>query len=156
MKHFAALVTVVVFTLAACAPQMGPKETGGALLGAGTGALIGSQIGQGRGTMVAVAVGTLAGALIGQSVGQSLDRADQLAMQQNAQYALEHTRTNSTTNWVNPDSGNYGSFTPVETYQRRDGQYCREYVQTVSVGGQPQQAYGTACRQPDGTWRIVK
>jgi len=25
----------------------------------------------------------------------------------------------------------------------------------VIVGGQEEQAYGTACRQPDGSWKIV-
>jgi len=44
--------------------------------------------------------------------------------------------------------------TPLKTYQRPSGQYCREYQQTIYVGGQQQQAYGTACRQPDGSWEI--
>ena len=26
--------------------------------------------------------------------------------------------------------------------------------QTITVGGEVQQGYGTACRQPDGTWKI--
>ena len=156
MKRIGSALLIVTFLLGGCASQMGPKETGGTLLGAGTGALIGSQIGGGRGTMVAVAIGTLAGALIGQGVGQSLDRADQVAMQRNAQYALENTRTNVSTTWVNPDTGHSGSIVPVETYQTREGRYCREYVQNVYIGGEQQQAYGTACRQPDGTWQIVK
>lgn len=156
MKRLAALFLVFVLLLAGCAPPMGPKETGGTLLGAGTGALLGAQVGGGRGRLVAVAIGTLAGALIGQGIGQSLDRADQMAMERNAQYALENTRTRATTTWRNPDTGNYGSITPIETYQTRQGQYCREYTQTVVVGGQPQQAYGTACRQPDGNWLIVR
>lgn len=156
MKRLLAVLLILGMILAGCAPHMGPKETGGALLGAGTGALIGSQIGGGRGTLVAVAVGTLAGALIGQGIGQSLDRADQLMMERNAQYALENTRTNATTTWRNPDTGNYGAITPVDTYQTASGQYCREYTQAVVVGGEKQQAYGTACRQPDGTWKIVK
>ncbi len=45
--------------------------------------------------------------------------------------------------------------TPVETYQRDDGQYCREFQQTVTIGGKTEEAYGTACRQPDGSWKIV-
>jgi surface antigen len=147
---------VLGLVLAGCAPSMGPKETGGTLLGAGAGALAGSQIGSGSGTIVAVAIGTLAGALIGQGVGQSLDRADQLMMERNAQYALESTRTNVATTWRNPDTGNYGAITPVETYRTSQGQYCREYTQTVVVGGRTQQAYGTACRQPDGSWLIVR
>jgi hypothetical protein len=31
---------------------------------------------------------------------------------------------------------------------------CREFTQTVVIGGQPRQATGHACPQPDGTWRI--
>lgn len=34
-------------------------------------------------------------------------------------------------------------------------QNCREFQQTVTVGGQPQQGYGTTCQQPDGSWQIV-
>jgi hypothetical protein len=32
---------------------------------------------------------------------------------------------------------------------------CREFQQTITVGGQTQEAYGTACRQSDGSWKIV-
>jgi surface antigen len=85
-----------------------------------------------------------------------MDVTDQMAMERNAQYALENTRTNTDTAWRNPDTGNYGSITPVETYQTGSGQYCREYIQEVVVAGERQQAYGTACRQPDGTWKIVR
>jgi surface antigen len=35
------------------------------------------------------------------------------------------------------------------------GKYCREFQQTVTIGGKTEQAYGTACRQPDGSWQIV-
>lgn len=33
---------------------------------------------------------------------------------------------------------------------------CREYQSTVVIAGRPQPAYGTACRQQDGSWRIVR
>lgn len=32
---------------------------------------------------------------------------------------------------------------------------CREYQSTSTIDGQPQQTFGTVCRQADGTWRIV-
>ncbi len=35
------------------------------------------------------------------------------------------------------------------------GQYCREYQSTTVINGAPQPMYGTACLQPDGSWRIV-
>lgn len=40
-------------------------------------------------------------------------------------------------------------------YRTVDGRYCREYQATVTVGGMPQPSYGTACLQPDGTWRVA-
>lgn len=33
--------------------------------------------------------------------------------------------------------------------------YCREYTTTVVIDGVEQQAYGTACRQDDGSWQII-
>jgi surface antigen len=33
---------------------------------------------------------------------------------------------------------------------------CREVTRDVTIGGQVQHAVGTACRQPDGTWRFVR
>jgi hypothetical protein len=36
-----------------------------------------------------------------------------------------------------------------------NGAYCREYTQPVTIGGVKQSSYGTACQQPDGTWKIL-
>ena len=36
------------------------------------------------------------------------------------------------------------------------GNYCREFQQTVTVGGRTEQAYGTACQKPDGAWQMVQ
>ena len=41
------------------------------------------------------------------------------------------------------------------TYRDSSGQLCREYQTTVNVGGRQRNAYGTACLQPDGDWRVV-
>jgi hypothetical protein len=47
--------------------------------------------------------------------------------------------------------------TLVTTAERYDtaGRYCREYQRSVVVAGREQQAWGTACLQPDGDWQIV-
>jgi surface antigen len=71
------------------------------------------------------------------------------------QTALETARTNSSVDWVNPDTGNRGSVTPTRTYQSASG-VCREFTNTVYVGGRSEQAYGTACRQSDGSWKIIQ
>lgn len=38
------------------------------------------------------------------------------------------------------------------TYQEP---YCREFTKVVTIGGRAQNAYGKACRQPDGSWQVV-
>jgi surface antigen len=76
-------------------------------------------------------------------------------LEDSTQDSLENAETNQTTVWENPDTGTTGSVTPIETFQNEDGQYCREYQQTVTIGGRERRAYGTACRMPNGTWQIV-
>lgn len=143
-------------TLLVACEGMGQKESAGTLIGAGTGAVIGAQAGKGEGRLVGVAVGTLLGALIGGEIGRSMDRADRLAAQQAYQEA-QVAPIGNTISWDNPDNGHYGSVTPVrQGTNDATGEYCREFQQTVTIGGQTQQAYGVACRQPDGSWRIVQ
>src|SRR5205807_8441310 len=43
---------------------------------------------------------------------------------------------------------------PGQTYVQ-NGQTCRQYQGQIYVGGVAQQGAGTACLQPDGTWRVV-
>jgi surface antigen len=148
----AALLTA---SLVACDQNAGTKQNLGTLLGAVGGGLAGSQIGGGRGTLVAVGVGSLLGAFVGSELGKSLDNADRAVMAQTTTRTLETAPTGQTSSWRNPDSGNYGTVTPQPAYQTASGQYCREFSQTVTVGGKTEEAYGTACRQPDGTWKIV-
>jgi hypothetical protein len=38
---------------------------------------------------------------------------------------------------------------------RRQEQPCREYQSSAVIDGRKQPTYGTACRQPDGSWRII-
>jgi len=33
--------------------------------------------------------------------------------------------------------------------------YCSEFQQTVTIGGETEEAFGTACQQADGGWEIV-
>ena len=141
---------VIACSMAACA---GPptKEDAGTVLGGVGGGVIGSQIGGGMGTTVAIIAGTLIGAIIGKEIGRSIDRTDELKAQQ----VLESNRTGQASSWVNPDTGNQVAVVPTKTYQADSGQYCREYQTDVTVGGQKERAYGTACRQPDGSWKIV-
>lgn len=148
--------TLAALLLAGCVTGNNQKQVGGTLIGAGLGALAGSQVGGGRGQLAAVAIGALAGAFIGSEVGQSLDRADRLHAQR-AQQVAYSAPIGQPIEWNNPESGNYGSFTPTrEGTNTSTGAYCREYQTTISVGGRSESGYGTACRQPNGDWQVIQ
>lgn len=132
------------------------KQDIGTVLGGVGGAVIGSTMGGGRGRIATTAAGAILGGLAGSAIGKSLDKADAQYANNNTQQALENGQTGQSMGWKNPDSGNSGSVVPKAPYKDpNSGQYCREFTQSIVVGGQKQQGYGTACRQPDGTWQIV-
>lgn len=147
-------VAIVLSLMTACADDYGQKQAVGGVLGGVGGAVAGAQFGKGRGQIAAAALGTLLGAYLGSEVGKSLDRADQEAAYRAEQRAYT-SPMGQTISWNNPQSGNYGSYTPVRDGNDQSGNYCREYQSKVTVQGKTQNAYGTACRQPDGSWKIV-
>lgn len=148
-------VAVLAGLLAGCANDSGPKQTGGTVLGGIGGAVAGAQFGKGKGQLAATALGTLLGAYVGSEVGKSLDKADQ-AYAGRAEARAHTAPIGQTISWNNPDSGNSGTYVPVRDGTDQSGNYCREYQTSVNIGGQTEQAYGTACRQPDGSWKVVK
>lgn len=150
-----ALVLVAALSLSACqTDQWGQKQSIGTLGGAAGGALLGNQFGKGTGNVVMTAIGAVAGAWLGNEIGSSLDNADRAALGR-AQTQAYNAPVGQTITWNNPQNGNSGTFTPVRDGTASDGSYCREFNQTATIGGKQQQTYGTACRQPDGSWKIV-
>jgi surface antigen len=129
------------------------NTTGGTLLGAGAGALAGNQFGHGSGKLATTVLGGILGAFAGNSIGRSIDENDLRYAHRASQQAFESGPSNKPVRWQNPDNGNYGTITPQTAYDA-NGTVCREYQQTIVVGGQPQNAYGRACRQPDGSWKV--
>ena len=149
------IVAVFAMSVAGCESMGGQKQTGGAVVGGIAGAIAGAQFGQGSGQIAAGAIGALLGALVGSEVGRSLDKAD-LTYANQANQRAQSAPLNQPIQWSNPQSGNYGTITPVkEGTQSATGAYCREFQQTVTIGGKTESAYGTACRQPDGTWKVL-
>lgn len=154
MKLRILVIVASLVTLVGC-QSTGPRESAGGLIGAAAGGLIGAQFGGGKGQIAAAVIGALAGSALGGHIGREMDSEDRARQAAATAAALESTRTGETLPWRSEHSGNYGAVTPEKTWQRADGTYCREFTQTVNVGGRQEQAYGTACRQPDGTWKIV-
>jgi surface antigen len=144
-------VRVVHHNSAPRSAAYGDRTVIGGLIGAAVGALAGNTIGRGSGRVAAIIGGGIIGAIVGGNVGRSMDRMDAVE----AQNALETAPTGQTVSWRNPDSGSEYTVTPTRTYREETGRYCREFTTWGWIDGYEEKLHGTACREPDGTWRRV-
>jgi surface antigen len=144
---FAALLS---FSLVACSSST-PNQDVGTVAGAVAGGLLGSTIGQGNGQVLAIGVGALTGAYLGSQIGKSMDEQDRMRM--NA--ALNNNSVGEPTYWRNAKTGTHYKVVATKNVTVHHNKYCREYQTTATINGQQQKMYGTACRQPDGSWKAV-
>lgn len=158
MKQIITNAMVVAMTaagLAGCA-QDGTMEGSdmGTIVGGIAGGFLGSQFGEGGGKIAMSIAGAMAGAWVGNKVAQGLSTQDR-GYYDRAAYQAQTAPVGETITWYNPQSGAQGAITPTRDGRSSGGEYCREYQQTITVGGRTERAYGTACKQPDGSWKIV-
>ncbi|MCR4282768.1 MAG: glycine zipper domain-containing protein [Bauldia sp.] len=144
-----AVLGALSLALAGCFSS-GPKQDAGTLVGAVTGGLIG---GAASGNASGAIVGALAGGLIGNAIGADLDAADRHVALDAEYRALEYGRAGTPVQWRGR-SGRYGDVVAGAQYRVNDFS-CRDYTHTIYIDGRQQVARGTACRQPDGTWKAV-
>ncbi len=142
------LLTSVIGINGCATTGQGQNEQAGVIIGGILGGVLGSHVGKGDGRTAAIILGSLVGASIGGAVGHSMDDTDRLK----TTHSLENIRTGVPTSWNNPDTGNAYTVTPTRTYEEAVGP-CREYTIDAVIGGKKEKVYGTACRQPDGSWK---
>ena len=155
MTTLAAFSAIPVVAQQASCPALGPKAligvVGGGAAGAGLGAVLSHNKGQGA------LIGGLAGALVGGVVGSSMDQRDC----QQAQAALRQAaiaQTGQQVTWVDPPTGNHGTFTPVnDPAPNANGQMCRQYKRDMVIGGrQTGGDVGVVCQSPNGDYQAVQ
>lgn len=148
-----ASIAIAATLLCGC-EGVGSKQVLGTLGGAAAGGWAGSQIGSGTGKLIATAAGVFFGALAGSGIGSSLDKADQMYIGQAQEQAFS-APVGSQVRWDNAANGNYGYVQPTRQGYDPHGNMCREFQQTIYVGGKAESAFGKACQQSDGSWRIT-
>ena len=144
---FIAAVSIATVALSACTP--GHNVPGSTLAGATAGGLIGG--GLFHGSPYGVIGGALLGGIIGNQIGQYMDRQDRANMHS----AVVYTPVGSAAHWTNHKTNVTYQVQPIKNYHKGN-RYCREYQERVKINGKWQQAYGHACRMPDGSWHITK
>ena len=169
--HSTVIVTALTAGIVACAPVADKRGAGSGdgsaspaggrsdplpVLDGGLGQYaMGGLLGGPNGDAGAVTGISVKGALLQGPFVTFLERDDIDRAYKTASHTLETQPSGQTRIWRNPRNGHWGTMTPSRTFLNAEGQYCREYRQTVTIGGQEHQAGGTACRSDDGVWRVV-
>lgn len=96
-------------------------------------------------------IAAMDGGLIGGSIGSGLSDTDRRIALQAEYRALEYSPAGKPVDWQGSGGAPKGSVAAAQPY-RVGSQDCRQYTQTVTVGGQNRAARGTACRNADGSW----
>jgi surface antigen len=134
------LLGATLISGASCATK---RETGAAT-GAVAGGIVGGVLGGDTGLLIGAAVG----GLLGYGAGAAIEREDRRRIA----YALER---NEPVEWQNPETGYEYEVQPTQ-YEVREGRRCREFrLLAEDSRGRQKEVYGTACRQPDGSWELV-
>ncbi|OGT89707.1 MAG: hypothetical protein A2286_04060 [Gammaproteobacteria bacterium RIFOXYA12_FULL_61_12] len=144
------LLAILVFATGCTSSTLSHQDLGMAI-GSIAGGVAGSQFGgDNAGRAAATIIGTMTGAYVGGQLGRAMDERDRFK----TQLALERNHSQQPSSWVNPDSGNSYTVVPTRTYQGQSGA-CRDYTTKAFIGGRTEVVHGTACRQPNGSWRTT-
>lgn len=122
----------------------------GTFFGAATGAAVG---GIATGNTGGAVVGAIAGGMLGNIAGANLNAANRRAAAEAEYRALEYGRVGAPVQWKGT-GGRYGDVVAGAPYQVNDFS-CRDYTHTIYVDGEPKVGRGTACKQGDGSWKLI-
>ena len=175
-KFLAGAALVAGLTASGATPGQAENELLGGLLGGATGAGVGAAFGGGKGAAIGGILGLGLGALGANQLSKPRQPAQPAyvappppAYQQGYappppayQQGYVAPPPPPTQGYVAPpptayqQSGQGIAPQPAPSVQAAfDTSYCREYTTTTVIDGTEQKSHGTACRQADGTWRIV-
>jgi surface antigen len=154
---FVAILAGLLATGGLTAAAAGDATLLGTGFGAIAGGLIGNQFGHGAGRFAFTTLGVATGATLGNDLGRSIDYA-------NASYAgggysgASYTSYDSAVAVRQPYKANYvAPVAPSPIYEDGEtGAFCRAYSRRVHTPSGWQEEYGTACLEPDGSWRRVE
>ena len=150
------MAALLAGNLSACADDPGAFQVLGSALGGVAGGLAGSQVGEGIGRIFATAAGGALGAYYGGKLFQAMAEADQERAREAQYEALERAPSGRPVLWRNPDNTAAGKVQAQPAFSANNNAPCRRYNHVISVGGEQETETGLACRQADGSWRVVE
>lgn len=87
------------------------------------------------------------------SVWSRLSAEEKAALAAARQDALERKPSGVASLWQAPNGRSRGEVVPLRTTRRADGIFCRDYRETLILGGREYGRSGSACRTAAGEWK---
>jgi surface antigen len=162
------ILTSLSLVIGACAPMqtdaygnpISGQYGGGSMVAPAAGALGGgaisglacSQLGRGNGKTAIVGACSMLGGIAGLLMGYQYSQQRQVAQAQQ----VPRVPMMAPTPTAQPPYEGEGNLKLGQTFANPStGEYCREFQHSAKVAGKVRQIYGTACQQPDGTWKVI-
>ena len=162
---FAKFAAVIALSTGLVAASAAPSRAGdldplfGGLIGGGMGAGIGYAAGKSKGAAIGGILGLGLGALIAASADNDHRRYHHAAYAPPPPVYAPPPAYAPPPVYPSPYDQGYQAPSYQPPYQAAPQQYstayCRQYSGSLIIDGRQQPSYGTACLQPDGTWRVV-
>ncbi len=169
-RTIAKFTTVIALTAGLIATSAVPSRAGeldplfGGLIGGGIGAGVGYAAGRSKGAAIGGILGLGLGAIIAAAADNDRHHPRQVgyappppAYVPPPVYApppYDPAYQQGAYQPPYPPAPVYGQSDPYAGTQYSQA-YCRQYNGSINVNGNNYPSYGTACLQPDGTWRMV-
>lgn len=129
-------------------------DPAGILAGAIIGGLLGNAAGHGGGG--ATIAGVILGGAVGAALTSNMDCEDRSYAYKTYYDGFNSGRAGRRYDWNNPHNGHRGQFRVGSYYNDPSGFRCARFTQTTYIQGRSYDAKGVACRQPDGSWAVVR
>jgi len=158
LRRWIAVLLMPIF-LSACADDPEASRVLGKSLGAGVGAVaggyLGNKVGTGTANALATTVGVAMGAYFGGKLFDKLSRGDLNLASAAQSAALENAPSGKAVTWSNPDTGTAGMATAQPAFEKEGVGPCRPFTHLIQQAGEQAKVEGTACRNADGSWRVL-
>jgi len=151
-----AVALSLVISVSACSWNEDRSGKIGGTVGGILGGIAGSKTGGGTGRTAAIILGATLGTMWGEDIARGMTDVDKIFAERTTKDTLEYGKPGEHVSWSNPDSGNSGKVAVNDTYQNDEGEDCRNFETTAEIDGEDRTTQGTACRMPDGEWKVLE
>jgi len=101
-----------------------------------------------------IAASVIMGGVAGGALGDYLGKGDSETHVQTNLNAINTLGVGQTATWQDNKSGNSGSTRVDRVYTAANGRSCKAFTETLRTAQKTVTQQGTACKQPDGSWKV--